>query len=67
VGAGLRRANVLGGGVLGLLGVVSLVEALRIRDDHKVVAYLGPEGFWRFQEEELKKYLPLATRIGIRK
>jgi putative tricarboxylic transport membrane protein len=33
VGAGLRRANLLGGGVLGLLGVISLVEALRIRDD----------------------------------
>ena len=33
VGAGRRRANLLGGGVLGLLGVVSLVEALRIRDD----------------------------------
>ena len=34
---------------------------------NKVVAYKGPEAFWQFQQEELKKYLPLATRMGIRK
>jgi tripartite-type tricarboxylate transporter receptor subunit TctC len=33
----------------------------------KVVAFKGPEAFRQFQEEELKKYLPLATRMGIRK
>jgi tripartite-type tricarboxylate transporter receptor subunit TctC len=41
-----------------------LEAALKV---NKVVAYRGPEPFWRFQEEELKKYLPLATRLGIRK
>jgi tripartite-type tricarboxylate transporter receptor subunit TctC len=41
-----------------------LEQAVKV---NKVVAYLGPEAFWRFQEEELKKYLPLATRMGIRK
>jgi tripartite-type tricarboxylate transporter receptor subunit TctC len=34
---------------------------------NKVLAYKGPEAFWKFQEEELKKYLPLATKMGIRK
>jgi len=34
---------------------------------NKVIAYKGPEAFWRFQEEELRKYVPLATRMGIRK
>jgi tripartite-type tricarboxylate transporter receptor subunit TctC len=33
----------------------------------KVIAYKGPQAFWQFQEEELRKYLPLATRMGIRK
>jgi hypothetical protein len=32
-----------------------------------VLAYRGPEDLWKFQEEELKKYLPLATKMGIRK
>ncbi len=41
-----------------------LEQALKV---NKVIAYKGPEAFWRFQEEELKKYLPLATKIGIRK
>ena len=41
-----------------------LEQALRV---NKVIAYKGPEAFWRFQQEELKKYLPLATRLGIRK
>ena len=34
---------------------------------NKVIVYKGPEAFWRFQEEELKKYQPLATKMGIRK
>ena len=34
---------------------------------NKVVAYMGPDAYWKFQEDELKKYLPLATRMGIRK
>ena len=33
----------------------------------KVVAYKGPDAYWQFQENELKKYLPLATKMGIRK
>src|SRR6266508_2058824 len=41
-----------------------LEQALRV---NKVIAYKGPEAFWLFQQEELKKYLPLATRMGIRK
>jgi tripartite-type tricarboxylate transporter receptor subunit TctC len=41
-----------------------LEQALRV---NKVIAYKGPEVFWRFQEEELKKYLPLAVKVGIRK
>jgi tripartite-type tricarboxylate transporter receptor subunit TctC len=41
-----------------------LEQALKV---NKVVAYKGPEAFWSFQEEQLKKYLPLATRMGIRK
>jgi tripartite-type tricarboxylate transporter receptor subunit TctC len=34
---------------------------------YKVIAYKGPEAFWQFQQEELKKYLPMATSMGIRK
>ena len=34
---------------------------------NKVMAYKGPEAFWQFQQEELKKYVPLATKMGIRK
>lgn len=33
----------------------------------KVIAYKDPEAYWRFQEEELKKYQPLAAKMGIRK
>jgi tripartite-type tricarboxylate transporter receptor subunit TctC len=33
----------------------------------KVVAFRGPDAFRQFQEEELKKYLPLAVKMGIRK
>ena len=33
----------------------------------KVIAYKGPEAFWQFQQDELKKYVPLATKMGIRK
>jgi hypothetical protein len=32
-----------------------------------VIVYEGREAFWRFQEDELKRYLPLATQMGIRK
>ncbi len=41
-----------------------LQQAARVS---KVMAYKGPDAFWRFQEEELKKYLPLAIKMGIRK
>jgi tripartite-type tricarboxylate transporter receptor subunit TctC len=34
---------------------------------NKVIAYKGPEAFWQLQQEELKKYLPLAIKMGIRK
>ena len=34
---------------------------------NKVIAYKGPEAFLKFQDEELKKYQPLAIKIGIRK
>jgi len=33
----------------------------------KVIAFKGPDAYWQFQQDELKKYLPLATRMGIRK
>ena len=33
----------------------------------KVIVYKGPQEFMQFQQEELKKYLPLATQMGIRK
>lgn len=33
----------------------------------KVIVYKGPEAFMQFQQEELKKYLPMATQMGIRK
>ena len=32
-----------------------------------MIAYKGPDAFWQFQQDELKKYLPLATKMGIRK
>lgn len=41
-----------------------LEQALKVS---KVIVYKGPEAFWQFQEEELKKYLPLATQMGIRR
>ena len=41
-----------------------LEQAARV---NKVIAYKGPDAFWQFQQEELKKYVPLATRMGIRK
>lgn len=34
---------------------------------NKVIVYKGPEEYWKFQEEELEKYVPLATKMGIRK
>jgi tripartite-type tricarboxylate transporter receptor subunit TctC len=33
----------------------------------KVIVYKGPEEFMKFQKEQLDKYLPLATKMGIRK
>ena len=41
-----------------------LEQAARV---NKVIAYKGPDAFWQFQQEELKKYVPLAARMGIRK
>ena len=41
-----------------------LEQALKV---NKVVAYKAPDAFWKFQENELKKYLPLVTKMGIRK
>jgi len=34
---------------------------------YKVLAYLGPKEFWEFMQEEYKRYLPLAFKMGIRK
>ena len=34
---------------------------------YKVIVYKGPDAFMQFQQDELKKYLPLATQMGIRK
>jgi len=31
------------------------------------LAYLGPKEFWEFMQEEYKRYLPLAIKMGIRK
>jgi tripartite-type tricarboxylate transporter receptor subunit TctC len=33
----------------------------------KVIAFKGPEAYWQYQQDELKKYLPLAQKMGIRK
>lgn len=41
-----------------------LEQAARVS---KIIAYKNPEAFWAFQQEELKKYVPLATKMGIRK
>ena len=34
---------------------------------NKVIAFMGPEAFWKLQQDELQKYLPLAIKMGIRK
>ena len=34
---------------------------------NKVVAYKNPDAYWKFQQDEYKKYLALATKMGIRK
>jgi len=34
---------------------------------NKVIAYKGPDAFWKLQEDELKKYTALAIKMGIRK
>jgi tripartite-type tricarboxylate transporter receptor subunit TctC len=36
------------------------------RKIYKVIRYLGPAEFNQFQQTEFKRYLPLATRMGIR-
>ena len=41
-----------------------LEQAARV---NKVIAYKGPEAYWQFQQDELKKYVPLATKMGIRR
>jgi tripartite-type tricarboxylate transporter receptor subunit TctC len=41
-----------------------LEQAVKV---NKVIAYKGPDAFWQFQQDELKRYLPLATKMGIRK
>jgi tripartite-type tricarboxylate transporter receptor subunit TctC len=33
----------------------------------KVIAFKGPDAYWQHQQDELKKYLPLAQKMGIRK
>jgi len=34
---------------------------------YKVIAYLGPKEFWEFMQDEYKRYLPLAVKMGMRK
>lgn len=34
---------------------------------NKVLSYKGPDDFWKMQQDELKKYQPLAVKMGIRK
>ena len=34
---------------------------------YKVIAYLGPKEFWEFMQDEYKRYLPLAIKMGMRK
>ena len=34
---------------------------------YKIVAYLGPKEFWEFMQDEYKRYLPLAIKMGIRR
>ncbi len=51
----MRRIPLVCGGFLVVLGAVALIEALRMRDG------------WTGAQEELKKYLPPATKMGIRK
>ena len=34
---------------------------------NKVVMYMPPEPYWRFQQDALARYLPLAQKMGIRK
>lgn len=43
---------------------VFLAQAQKVS---KVIAYKNPDAYWQFQQDELKKYLPLATKMGIRK
>jgi tripartite-type tricarboxylate transporter receptor subunit TctC len=41
-----------------------LEQAARI---YKVVAYMGPKEFWEFMQDEYKRYMPLAIKMGMRK
>ncbi len=34
---------------------------------YKIVAYQNPKDFWEFVQEEYKRYLPMAERLGMRK
>jgi len=34
---------------------------------YKIIAYLGPKEFWEFMQEEYKRYVPLAIKMGVRK
>jgi tripartite-type tricarboxylate transporter receptor subunit TctC len=34
---------------------------------YKIIAIKGPEAFWQFQQEEYKRFLPVAIQLGIRK
>jgi tripartite-type tricarboxylate transporter receptor subunit TctC len=34
---------------------------------NKIIAYKPADEFWKFQQDELKRYLPLATAMGLRK
>ena len=39
----------------------------RRRSSTRSSHYLPPDPYWKFQEDALKNYLPLATKMGIRK
>jgi hypothetical protein len=75
----MRRPALEIGVALVALGAVSLVEAWCLRNGwlgaRLMPLVIGPKGlpasrdpgFRAFQNEKLAKYLPLATRMGIRK
>jgi hypothetical protein len=62
------------GGLLVILGVAYVwgpaapaLARRRRRPARRRVAVLPSDAFWQFQQDELKKYLPLATKMRIRK